>query len=292
MRPTLRENLTLLRKIEADLKAAHILSPEAEAETLITHFSGVRRLDFFTGEKKITLSARRSIQKALTVRKKGKPLFYLTGEAPFYGRLFRVTPDTLIPRPETEVLVEKTLDLLKTRYEGKTADILDLGTGTGCIAVSLTLEHPDCRMTALDASPEALRIARKNLDLFDLRGRIRLVQSRLFDAFDKDKRRSWDIIVSNPPYVPREGWKKLSREVRSEPRLALDGGPRGLRVVEKILDESPAFLASGGWLLMEIGDGQSVFLEKRLRSKRTFARFDFIKDLNGIDRVLVAQKHG
>ena len=283
------DNTHYLKAVETKLRSARVLSPRVEAELLLTHFGRLDRLDLFTGKKKITPSARRSIEKALAVRKKGRPLSHLTGRAPFYGRMFRVTKDTLIPRPETEVLVEEALALLKADFDDQAPQILDVGTGSGCIAVCLTLEYPACRMTALDASFKALKVARKNVELFGLNDQIQLVKSRLFASFGKEKYGFWDVLVSNPPYVPAEDWTRLSREVRSEPRLALDGGPRGLRVIERLLEQAPVFLKPGGWLLVEIGKGQSAILRKSLKKNSLFKNLKFIKDLNGIDRVLVAQ---
>jgi release factor glutamine methyltransferase len=284
-------NIAFLKEIESQLRSAKVLSPRVEAERLMLHFGRMTRLDLFTDRKKLSSPARVAIWKALKIRKTGKPLCYVTGEAPFYGYDFKVNPDVLIPRPETEHLVEETLAILKANYKDKTCKILDIGTGSGCIAVSLTLQNPACRMTALDASPKALNVARKNIKLFGLNGKIRTVQSRLFGAFGKEKEAFWDVIVSNPPYVPAGELAGLSREVRSEPRLALDGGVQGLETLEAILEEAPRFLKKGGWLLMEIGRGQSKPLSKILKQGEVFGNFRFVKDLNGIDRVLIA-RHG
>ena len=146
-------------------------------------------------------------------------------------------------------------------------------------------------MTALDASLKALKVARKNVKLFGLSDKIQLVHSRLFRSFGKNKEAFWDVVVSNPPYVPVEDWGLLSREVRSEPRLALDGGVRGLETIEALLGKAPFFLKKGGWLLVEIGLGQAALLSKQLKRHADFRNFWFEKDLNGIDRVLIAQ-HG
>ena len=292
MSRALRQNMDYLKKLETRLRSAKALSPRVEAETLVAHFTNMKRLDLFTGNKLISPSARLSIEKALGVRRKGIPLAHLTGLAPFYGRNFQVTKDTLIPRPETEVLVEETLKLLKTRFGGKRAEILDVGTGSGCIALSLTLEYPACRMTALDVSPKALAVAMKNTESFGLSGQVQLTPSRFFESFGPDKHGFWDIIVSNPPYVAEEDWPHLSREVRSEPRLALDGGKGGLHVVEKLLREAPLYLKPGGLILIEIGKGQSIRLAKFLKNHKEFKSLHFIKDLNWVDRVLVAEKNG
>ena len=287
-----RQNMDYLKKLETRLRSARALSPRVEAETLVAHFTNMKRLDLFTGTKAISPSERLSIEKALRTRRRGVPLAHVTGQAPFYGRDFQVTKDTLIPRPETEILVEETLKFLRARFAGKTVDALDIGTGSGCIALSLTLEYPACRMTALDASPKALAVASKNTESFGLDGRVRLVESRLFESFGPEKHGFWDVIVSNPPYVAEEDWEHLSPEVRSEPRLALDGGKGGLEIVKKILRKAPVFLKPGGRLFIEIGQGQSVRLAKFLKNNTDLKDLHFVKDLNWVDRVLVAEKHG
>ena len=299
IRNCINDNIVFLKNIESQLKSAGVLSPYVEAETLIMHFGRMSRIDLFTGEKTVGPSAKRAIQKALEVRKKGKPLSYLTGEAGFYGYTFRVTKDTLIPRPETECLVEETLRLIPSHPPLKRRrmmaiqplQILDVGTGSGCIAISLTLQRPACRMTAFDASLKALKDARKNVELFGLSDKIQLLHSRLFGSFGKDKEAFWDVVVANPPYVPREDWPKLSREVRSEPRLALDGGGRGLETIARLLKRAPFFIKKGGFLLIEIGNGQAEILSEKIKKDRAFKNFRFAKDLNSIDRILIVQCH-
>ncbi len=262
-----------------------------EREQIICHYARVDRLKLYTGQARITAAAGRSIQKAFGKRKNGIPLGHVLGVAPFYGRDFVVTPDTLIPRPETERLVEEALGVLKTHFSGKPAQILDLGTGSGCIAVSLTLEWPACKMTALDASAKALKVARKNFKFFGLGQKIRSVESRFFKHFE-GKKALWDLVVSNPPYIPAGLWTRLSREVKKEPKLALDGGPKGLDALDVILEEAPRYLKPGGWLLLEIGKGQSGLIAKKWAGHRSYASLAFEKDLNGIDRILIARVHG
>jgi release factor glutamine methyltransferase len=294
----LKANIQFLKNIEERLARAEVLSPSAEAERLVRHFGRMDRVEFFTGERPLAPDARRSVEKALRARLAGEPLSYLLKEADFYGHRFYVTPDTLIPRPETEILVEKALSILNEHFDprqkrsGMTAtppEILDIGTGSGCVAVSLTLARPDCRMTALDISVKALQTARKNVDFYGLGNRIGLVRSDLFGAFEGGRRGFWDMIVSNPPYVPEEDLPGLSREVLSEPRVALDGGPGGLSVLERILGEAPAYLKEKGWLLMEIGQGQAGPLARRIADGGVYKNSSFVKDHAGIERVLVAQ---
>ena len=306
MRPSLpknnfsKENISFLKKVEGRLVHHRVPSAHFEAENLVRHFGGINRLDFFAGEKTLSSRARQDIKKALKARLGGQPLYYLLKETDFFGRKFFVTKDTLIPRPETELVVEETVKCLDTHYpKGHCrADILEIGTGSGCIAACLTLARPDCRMTAVEISQAALKIARKNIDLHGLSKKIKLIESDLFSAFEartaegSSRRRreyAWDVIVSNPPYVPEEDFPFLSKEVRQEPALALNGGPKGLSVIYAILDKTPSFLKRGGWLIIELGKGQSKPLAKKLLKERRFAQFKFIKDYAGIDRILVAQ---
>jgi len=282
------KNILFLKSVEKKLKKASVLSPSAEAEEMVRHFGELDRVQLFTGQKEISGPAKLSIAWALQKRRSGVPLAHLLGQASFLGRLFQVTPDVLIPRPETERLVEETLCVLKAHYRARTPEILDLGTGSGCVAASLTLEWPACRMTALDASEKALKVARKNFKLLGLHQKIKTVKSALFGAF-RGKTAFWDVIVSNPPYVPARGWSKLSREVRREPRLALDGGQDGLDLIDAILEDAPKHLKRDGWLLMEIGKGQAKKITKRWSGRKEYASLTFAKDLNGIERILVAR---
>ncbi len=281
----------LLKHMEEQLGRAGALSPRVEAERILEHCSGKDRLSFYLDSKTLAPMTLKKVSRILRAREEGIPLAHVMGEAPFYGRLFAVSPDTLIPRPETEVLVEEVLALMRGRFKDKAPKILDLGAGTGCIAISLTIDGPPCRMTALDASPKALKICRKNLKRFGLGEKIKVVEGFTFLPFKKTKA-VWDIIVSNPPYIPDEDWAGLSGEVQREPRLALLGGSLGLDVIREILSEAPSRLNSDGVLLMEIGQGQSKILQQDLKINKHYKNIRFIQDLNGIDRILIAEKNG
>lgn len=288
----LRDNLLYLKEVEKKLKAEKIRSASSEAESLLRHFGKMSRLDFYTGEKKLPPKARQAVQKALKARIKGTPLSYVLKKAHFFGYIFYINKDTLIPRPETEILVDETLKVLERSYPtGVVAPkILDVGTGSGCVALSLTIRRPDSRMTALDISPKTIFIAHKNMELHGLRKKIRLVESDLFGFFGEKEKGFWDVIVSNPPYVPSREIQGLSKEVRSEPRLALDGGPEGLTAIRALIEKAPYFLKKNGWLLVEIGKGHSQALAKRLLKGGIFKKFYFVKDSSSIERILVAQK--
>jgi len=288
----LRENLLYLKEVEKRLRKKKVRSAPSEAESLLRHFGKMSRLDFFTGEKPIPPKARKAVQKALQERVKGAPLSYLMKKAEFFGHVFYVSKDTLIPRPETEILVQETLKILDRFYPPvfSSPKILDVGTGSGCVALSLTIKRPDSRMTALDISPRALSVVRKNMEFHGLRKKIKCVESDLFSFFGEKEKSHWDVIVSNPPYVPAEDFPTLSKEVLSEPRIALDGGSRGLRIILALLEKAPYFLKKEGWLLLEIGKGHSQALAKRLLKGGVFNNFCFVKDPAGIERVLIARK--
>ena len=250
------------------------------------------RVQLFTGEKNLNLSIQGKIDKAVTTRVKGIPLSYIVKEREFFGRTFFVNEDTLIPRPETEILVEVALKIIDKYYQAKdiSPEILDVGTGSGCIAVSLTSERPDCRMTALEISKKALRIARKNINFHGLQKKVRLLRSDLFSALEGQKNKKWDIIVANPPYIAEGEMMSLPKEVQKEPRIALNGGSGGTEIIDRILCQAPAFLKEEGWLMIEIGTGQAEILRKQFLGEREFKNISFIKDFTGIDRVLTLQK--
>ena len=284
-------NISFLKKIEKTLRDKKIPSSAVEAERLVLHFMRSSRVDFFTGEKTISEAQKKKVEKALKDRLSGIPLAYLTGVAGFWGMDFQVNHHTLIPRPETELLVEETLKRLQIPVSaGMTAPkILEMGAGSGCVAVSLTMQRPDCRMTALDVSLEALKIARKNARFHGVEKRISFFQSDLFSVFTFGKRAFWDVIVSNPPYIPTSDYNHLPREVRREPRLALDGGRGGLRIIESILEKAPYYLKEGGFLLMEIGKGQARAVRKKAAATGFYRDMEFVKDYAGIDRIFVAR---
>ena len=286
-----RANFLFLKEIERKLKGGRVPSALQEAEMLLRHFGRMNRMEFLMGDKLLSASTKNLIVNAVRTRLKGFAIQHLLKEADFYGRSFYVTPDVLIPRPETECLVEEALDVLKATPRASRPQILDIGTGSGCIAISLTIEGVECRMTALDVSEKALKIARRNLDRHELGSKIRLLKSDIFSAFGKEKKAFWDVIVSNPPYISSKEISGLPVEVQREPSLALDGGEKGLDIIDRILNEAPYFLKNGGWLLMEIAKGQSKLLAKKLAKNTHYKNIRFKKDLTGIERILIAQKN-
>ena len=219
---------------------------------------------------------------AVARRAEGEPLQYITGVQDFYGREFRVTPDVLIPRPETELLVEAALEVLE-----QTPVVCDVGTGSGCIAVTLLCEGEDARAVAVDVSEAALAVAEQNARRHGVNERLELKLSDCFHGFDPI---TFDLIVSNPPYVSAGALAGLQREVRDhEPLIALSPGVDGLSVIRRLLADSPAFLKPGGRLIMEIGFDQGEAVEALMDAK-LWRMIELRPDLQGIPRIVVAQK--
>ncbi len=217
------------------------------------------------------------------------PLQHREGTVNFFGYELRVTPDVLIPRPETEILVETALSLIRTHGRfGARPEILDLGTGSGNIAISLTKALKESRIVASDISVRALEAAAYNAASHGVSDRIEFIESDLFENI----RVTFDMIVSNPPYVAREEFFELPPEVLEDPVIALDGGAGGLAVIRAIVEKAPAFVKPGGWVLMEIGYDQSDAVSRLIGSSQDLRLVEIRKDYAGIERVVVAQKNG
>jgi release factor glutamine methyltransferase len=214
----------------------------------------------------------------------GEPMQYILGEAEFYGLRFRVTPDVLIPRPETEHLVERVLELAE---QFQTPRIVDVGTGSGCIAVALAAHLKGGDLTAIDISASALDLARQNAELNGALQRIRFLEDDLLAPVAGQR---FEIVVSNPPYVSEVDRASLSVEVRDhEPALALFAGKDGLDIYRRLIPAAFAALAPGGFVALEIGYGQMEGVSKLL-SVTGFREIEFIPDLQDIPRVAVARR--
>ncbi len=223
-------------------------------------------------------------REAVSRRAEGEPLQYITGVQDFYGREFRVTPAVLIPRPETELLVETALEVV----EGISAPLIcDIGTGSGCIAVTLLCERTDLRAVAVDVSEPALAITAQNAQRHGVSERISL---RVSDCFHGLEPTAFDLIVSNPPYVSANALPGLQREVRDhEPLVALSPGADGLSVIRRLLDDGPAFLNASGHLIMEIGFDQGEKVQS-LIDPDVWRLVEIRPDLQQIPRIVVLQR--
>ena len=232
-------------------------------------------------------------------RASGEPLQYILGHTDFMGLDVKVAPGVLIPRPETEGLCELLAEEAKVRTAGADgkvwpARVLDLCTGSGCIAAWAAHTFPEADVTAADLSEDALAVARENCSAYEHRpGQITLLQSDLFEvvARNRPQRQLFDVILSNPPYIPSATVDVLEHEVKDfEPRLALDGGPAGMDLVGRIIREAPDHLAAGGLLLMEIDDTQEALVLDACGQSGCYASYEVLRDLAGKTRYLKAFK--
>ena len=267
------------------LQQAGISEARREAGSLLERVID-RDRTFIIGhaEQQISPEQSKTFREFVTRRAKGEPLQYITGRQAFFGLDFKVTKDVLIPRPETELLVETALKLAADSQ----IEICDVGTGSGCIVIALLHELPQASAVAIDVSEAALEVARRNASRHSVADRISFVASDCFSALTNDSPQ-FDFIVSNPPYIATAAIQTLQREVRDhEPRLALAAGPEGLLIIKRLLAESSAFLKQGGYLLIEIGFDQAAAIESMVDSAR-WKLLDIHQDLQGIPRVVALQ---
>jgi release factor glutamine methyltransferase len=261
------------------LEEAVVLAPRLTAEVLLAHAIGCDRAWLYAHSDE-TLREVWWIHygRYLHERIQGKPTQHITGRQEFFGRDFRVTPDVLIPRPETEHVIEAAL-----ARKAEAASIIDIGTGSGAIAVTLALEI-DARVTATDISSAALRIASENARRLD--APVHFVACDLAHSIAS---RSFDLVVSNPPYIPESDAEPLQREVRDhEPAVALFGGADGFNVYRRLIPEAGRLLKPGGWLLMELGHKSAETVRAMLPDDR-WHDIELIPDLAGFIRVIAAR---
>ena len=274
-----------LRAAVQQLERADVSPVRLTAEALLMFVLRCDRAYLFTHPEHILRADEESrIRSALTERTRGVPTQYITGHQEFWGLDLIVSPAVLIPRPETEHLIEVVLERARTLPAPR---MVDVGTGSGCIALALAKELPQAEIHAVDVSQAALEVARANAERHGLLDRIRFHQSDLLSAFFGEAG-GFDFVVSNPPYVGEMEREGLQREVRDfEPQAALFAGPTGLETIERLIPQAEPVLKPGGWLFLEIGKGQDAMLRGLLKS---WSRLGFVNDLQGIPRVAVAQR--
>ena len=267
------------------LAANAVAEPRLEASSLLAHTTSRDRAFLIThGDEVLTPEQLENFRSLVARRAAGEPLQYITGHQEFFKLDFEVNPDVLIPRPETEIIVEAALELWRREDE---AFIADIGTGSGCIVISLLHELPAARAVGADASPAALRLAKRNAERYAVKDRLKLLESDCFSALDGAGK--FDLIVSNPPYVSDGELETIQREVRREPRSALAGGPDGLDVIRILLRDAPSFLRPRSHLVFEVGFGQDSIVEK-LIDRGTWDLIEIRRDLQGVPRTVILQK--
>lgn len=269
----------------ATLKIAGVDGSRNEANLLLMYVLGRDRTFLLAhGDETVSFNQIDQYQSLVARRAAGYPLQYLTGRQEFFKLDFEVTPAVLIPRPETELIVEAGIEILRDKAAPSFAD---LGTGSGAIAISLLQELPLARAIAVDVSAAALEVAKRNAERHNVIARLQLVKSDLFSAIDSLE--SFDLILSNPPYVRATDLIRLPREVTHEPTGALDGGPDGLTVIRRLLRDASDFLCAQGYLVFEIGFDQHEAV-KRLVDDAVWELIESRKDLQGIPRTVVLRK--
>jgi release factor glutamine methyltransferase len=295
-----------LRKHESE-------SPRLDAEVLLAHARGCQRIELYTAfEEEPPEEIKTRFRELVKKRSQGEPVAYLVGSKEFFSLNFAVTRDVLIPRPETEHLVVAVIDLAKQIHHSRlpaepspeqagdsvassTAPeplrIIDLGTGSGCIAITLAKHIPGATITAVDRSPAALEIAQRNAQANGVADRIEFVQSDWFSSFaGTTPTRTWDIVVSNPPYITQAEYAKLAKSVREfEPVSALVSGPEGTEDIQRLAQQAPQYLKAGGYMLVEM----SPMIADKVQAILNAAPWKYektIKDLAHHARITVARK--
>ncbi len=260
-----------------------------ETEQMLSSILDCRRVDLLTQDIKLTSAQEKQYQDMQQRRSAEEPLQYIIGHSDFMGIKLCVDPRVLIPRPETEILVEKAIQLLRgVEKKGDCLKILDFGTGSGNIASALVKNINNCHVTTVDVSLDALALARQNAQINKIEDKINFVHQDMCEFLIR-KTEVFDLIISNPPYIKTSDLTQLPKDVQQEPRLALDGGEDGLDFYRHIIAQGHHFLKEGASLLMEIGDEQKEGIEKIFQQCLYYQKLNFYKDYVGTDRIVHAQ---
>jgi release factor glutamine methyltransferase len=245
---------------------------------LLAHVLGRKRLELYLEfERPLEEAELAPLRELVRRRGQGEPLQHLLGTVEFAGQVFLCDKRALVPRPETEQLVE----ILCSKIENRESKILDVGTGSGVIALSLAAKFPDAEITATDVSDEALALARENAERLGLAGRVEFLGSDLLPSVNH----GYDLIVANLPYVSEKDRETLSREVQHDPEIALFGGEQGDELVRRLINSAPAHLAPGGLLALEVGLGQAEGLGA-LMAEKNYHDIEQMRDYGGVTRFL------
>ena len=271
----------ILSTATSELEKNKIETPRLDAEILLAFVLNCQRLKLYTdNEKNLSVDEVEKFQSLIAEREKKIPVAYLTGNKEFFGLNFFVNENVLIPRPDTEILVQLAIENL-----GGEKIFADIGTGSGAIAISVCKFLKNAFGFAVDISAAALEVAKFNAEKFGVDDRINFLRGNLFEPLAGKK---FDAIISNPPYIPTAEIKNLQAEVQTEPELALDGGEDGLNFYRQIISTAPEFLNRGGFLAFEIGSTQSEAV-KKIFAENNFSDIEIFQDLAGLDRVIAAK---
>jgi release factor glutamine methyltransferase len=264
-------------------------APRLSAELLLSHVLNLKRIELYTQFNRIVEQDKLTELRELVKRAaEHEPIAYLTGKKEFYSLEFEITRNCLIPRPETELLVERAIEFLRKRNGPQS--ICDLCTGCACVAISIARNFANCQVVATDISGPALEVAERNITKHGLGNRIKLLKGDLFEPIIPGLGPAkFDLIVCNPPYVSEPEFAKLAKNVRDyEPKIALAAGHDGLDVIKRIVAETGQFLKPSAALMLEIGNEQGFAVQKLLENSGGFENISIEKDYNNLDRLAVA----
>ncbi len=275
--------LEVLRGAETYLAARNIENPRLNAEHLLAHQLGLKRMELYLQfDRPLGESDRAPLRELVKRRTAREPLQHILGTVEFYGRTFLCDQRALVPRPETEQLVEIALEIAKAKAQETPLAILDVGTGSGVIALTLALELPNASIQATDISCDALELAKENAARHECEELLSFFTADLFPP----EGGSFDLVVANLPYIPSREISELSQEVQHDPPSALDGGKEGLDIIRRLVEVVPNHLAPHGVLLLEIGLGQSEAIKEALEARK-FRDISLRKDYQGVPRFAV-----
>lgn len=288
MQETLVTARELIGELEVRLREAGVASPRVEAEWLLADTLGMRRTELYLRDGPISSAQRESLQERLSRCLSGEPLQYVLGSCDFFGHRFAISPGVFIPRPETETLAELAIEFLRRRAAvGQAPWVLELGTGSGCLAISLAKAVPTCIVVAVELSWMALQVARTNVITHRVEHRLRLVHTDWTTGI----RGPCDMIVSNPPYVPDEEVRSLDGRT-GDPALSLNGGRDGMAFHRRLLADAGQLLSAGGALLMECAEGQALPLQQMGQALPWAKAVRIYEDLAGRPRGLCLVSSG
>ncbi len=279
---------SLLKKAVNLLREINTGTEFLDAEVLLMHFLQVDRVRLIVdSEKSVEPSIADQFLHAIEARKSGKPVQYITHKQEFMGMELFVKEDVLIPRSDTEIVVEKAIELIKSREK---PIIIDMCTGSGAIAVSMAYNMKDAMVYAIDLSDEAISCCKENINRYHLNDRVTPYQGNLFEAIEKlDLKGKVDMIISNPPYIPTSDIESLGINVKDfEPHLALDGGTDGVDFYRAITKQAPKYLKNGGMLVYEIGYNQGQEIVKLIQESDFYENVEITRDLASLDRCVSA----
>ena len=274
----------ILKKEINNLKQNNIENSTLKAKILLANILNVKKEYLLIhSEEEVKQEDKIKYENCIKELIKGKPLQYITNKQEFMGLNFYVDENVLIPQPDTEILVEKAIEIAETTQKNK---ILDMCTGSGCIAISLAKNINNVQITAVDISNSALNVANKNAINNNVENKIKFINSDMFNNIEE----KFDIIVSNPPYIETETISKLEIEVQNEPHVALDGGIDGLKFYKIIANNAFEYLNENGYLLLEIGYNQQNSVTQLLQDIGKYKNIETVKDLGGNYRIVIARK--